>query len=330
MIRVRCANCGLEISIAATHAGRQIKCPKCKGSIRIPGKDQADASTTESGDPEPDGFRLDPALFDIPAKPTSEAYSGDEPAATLNQQVQELEEEFTGGKPEPPPSRKYPWLLDVLLYPASKPALVIFGIIILIPLVIEIAAVMLGPFWFFVLIPGYFIEVLLALYAYWYFSECIRDSAEGGLRAPETLAHHPGLGEMLVQILRLAACFLLFAAPSGIYHSWVGSYDVVFWFLVVLGVFSFPMGLLAVIMFDSLSGLNPALLLRSIRGTFAEYCGLLLLLCFLLALAYAMNAFLPGIITLMAGLFWLYLLVILGHLLGRFYFRNEQKLCWDV
>jgi phage FluMu protein Com len=156
MIRVRCANCGLEIGIAATHAGGQTKCPKCKGSIRIPGKDQADASTTEASSLEPDGLRLDHALFDIPAKPTSEAYSGDEPAATLNQQVQELEEEFTGRKPEPPPSRKYPWLLDVLLYPASKPALVIFGIIILIPLVIEIVAVMLGPFLVFCVNSGPF------------------------------------------------------------------------------------------------------------------------------------------------------------------------------
>jgi hypothetical protein len=98
----------------------------------------------------------------------------------------------------------------------------------------------------------------------------------------------------------------------------------------VLGVFFFPIGLLAVIMFGSLSGLNPALLIRSIRGTFAEYCGLLALLGALLGLAYAMSAFLPKAVALMAGLFWLYLLVILGHLLGRFYFRNEQKLCWDV
>jgi hypothetical protein len=91
----------------------------------------------------------------------------------------------------------------------------------------------------------------------------------------------------------------------------------------------FPMGLLAMIMHDSVSALNPLLLLGSIFRVFLPYVGFVLLLGMLvvgLALLWPFLIVLPviGFAAVLYGAF------ILAHILGRFYWRYRDRLDWGI
>jgi phosphoglycerol transferase MdoB-like AlkP superfamily enzyme len=102
------------------------------------------------------------------------------------------------------------------------------------------------------------------------------------------------------------------------------------------------MGILAVIMFDSVRGLNPLLLVCSIASVFLQYWGLVLLFYAIFFLYYfliagsAAVAMATGSIIGMLGhivisrVIFLWMLLISAHLLGRFYWRYEDKLRWEV
>jgi hypothetical protein len=173
----------------------------------------------------------------------------------------------------------------------------------------------------------------------WYFAECVRDSATGGTRAPEVFAT-ADVSTMFEQSLYLAACYIIFAGPAGFYSVFRHKTDAIFWLLAAYGVFFFPMGLLAVVMFNSGAAFNPVLLIGSIFSTFLQYCGLVLLICgVVLPIAAIMNIQpedipLPKVLTLIlqAGFtaILLYIVFVIAHLLGRFYWRYQERLNWEV
>jgi hypothetical protein len=178
------------------------------------------------------------------------------------------------------------------------------------------------------------------LYIYWYVTECIRDSAAGRIRAPEAFAIS-GLGDMWSQAQHIIGCYLIFAGPVGFYFLWTQRMDTPFWVLLAYGVFFFPMGLLTCVMFDSIRGLNPVLLLGSIFSTFFQYCGLVFLVASIV-LAVRFFTHMQGtenvehnwvsrmfLETLFYGIM-LYTIFVVAHLLGRFYWRHEEKLNWEV
>ena len=179
---------------------------------------------------------------------------------------------------------------------------------------------------------GFILSLLLFLYLYWYFCECIRDSAHGGIRAPETLANTPGLSDLLWQFLRTIGPLAVFAAPTLIYYGYARQTDTVFWALLAFGVFVFPMALLAVVMFDSFAGLNPILIASSLLSTFLPYCAMTAMfvpVVFLIvkeSLATLGSPILPFIIKCIR----IYLALIVAHVLGWFYHRYKEKLNWDV
>jgi hypothetical protein len=108
--------------------------------------------------------------------------------------------------------------------------------------------------------------------------------------------------------------------------------DIIFWLLLIYAVFLLPMGLLAVIMFDSAIGLNPLLLVRSISSTFFPYCGIVLLFVtpvVLIGMLYTevqesrlWSFIIRSIVT--------YLALVGAHILGRFYWRYQDKFNWDL
>jgi hypothetical protein len=173
----------------------------------------------------------------------------------------------------------------------------------------------------------------------WYFAECVRDSATGGTRAPEVFAT-ADVSTMFEQSLYLAACYIIFAGPAGFYSVFRHKTDAIFWLLAAFGVFFFPIGLLAVVMFNSGAAFNPVLLIGSIFSTFLQYCGLVLLICgVVLPIAAIMNIQpedipLPKVLTLIlqAGFtaILLYIVFVIAHLLGRFYWRYRERLNWEV
>ena len=335
VIRFHCKYCQQRITVPKIHAAKKAKCPKCKNIIVVPNVESAaDVPQTTPGDSAVSSKDATFALtfLDIPqeekAQPAAEGYAPDK----TFEELREIEQEIATDQAEPLPERKLPWLIDIFLYPVSTPGLTILAIVIVIPLLIDFVATLFGPFGFFISVPGFVINVVISLYMYWYLCECIRDSAEGGLRAPDVLIRAPSLGDMLWQTIRIAGCLVFFCLPVLIYYRHTERTDTVFWLLLAYAVFFFPMGLLAVIMFDSFSGLNPLLLIGSIFSTFFQYCGLILLFCiFGYSLAKILSVFSgSGFLNYIAFTLIIYLAMVAAHLLGRFYFRYKEKLYWEV
>lgn len=348
MIEFHCKNCGQKFSVPQTNAGKKGRCPKCKNIVVVPKVEDrlSTTSQSDSGDVKvgSENSPYDLALLDIPQKGKASA----QPSGQYDisdgafKDVPETEKRPATDEAEPAGERKLPWIIDIFLYPASKSGLTILGIIIVIPLLFKLIVKLLGAFTlifppmlvFLALfaIIGFIVNILIALYMYWYICECIRDSAAGGLRAPETISTTPGLGDMLLQLIRILVCFVFFAAPVLIYAYYAQKADFIFWLLLACAALFLPMGLLAVVMFDSFSALNPLLLIGSIFSTFFQYCGLVLLLYGLVALSVKIVSILrqSWVLAYISSTLFIYLLMVTAHLLGRFYWKYQERLNWGV
>ncbi|MHC4150442.1 MAG: hypothetical protein ACYSR5_13300, partial [Planctomycetota bacterium] len=241
---------------------------------------------------------------------------------------------------EKPPVRELPWLLDVFLYPTSTSGLINLFIFWALPIVLGLVQRLLP-------IPIVFglIGFVVAAYMWYYLAECIRDSAMGGIRAPENVGTPPDMNEAIWQALEILGCVIVFWGPALFYVLFAEvlfteRIEAVYWALLGYGVFFFPMGLLAVIMFNSSAAFNPLLWIASIFSTFFPYCGLVLMvggIGFVLRHVIRLqpqDGPLGRIGTFISGavLLWilLYLLFVVGHLLGRFYWRYQKRLNWEV
>lgn len=187
---------------------------------------------------------------------------------------------------------------------------------------------------------------VVAAYMYYYLMECIRDSAQGGIRAPENIGSMPeDIGDAISQAMEIAASVVIFWGPVGAYLMYKilwqstgpGSEynprtDAIFWLLLGYGIFFFPMGLLALAMFNSTSAFNPFLWIASIFSTFFQYCGLVLLFCVLgWLVSRVVSSFQQSLFTaFLSGAAFIYLAMVAAHLLGRFYYLNSKKLNWEV
>jgi len=300
-----------------------------------PSAPPSETSGSEPGRPSSRVTLYDPVVLDLPNDELQVRTDGARPPLdpTLSalgsfdayQPSAQEQAEHTG-------RRSVPWPVDILLYPLSVAALTTLGIVIVIPLLINLAAGLLGPFGFFVLIPGAVVDAVLWLYFLWYVTQCIADSARGGVRAPETVAQAPGLWEMLVQTGRTVAAVAVALLPMMVYWLTVRQIDTVFWSLLAWAAALCPMTLLAVTMFDSVYGLNPLILLGSVLSTLLPYLGLVLALGAMIFLIVKANQALAGNpLHRYAFSFAEYCLALVAaHLVGRFYWRCEEKLNWDV
>jgi hypothetical protein len=253
---------------------------------------------------------------------------------------QESEEDSEAEETESTGQRRLPWFIDIFLYPVSLSGLTHLAIFAIIPTLIAILRTLFGKAGTIVGLPGLIINILIFLYIGWYFTECVRDSAKGGTRAPEAFASI-GTGEMWSQMQHIVGCYLILISPAFFYSLYTGKLDAVYWGLMITGSFFFPMGLLACIMFDSISGLNPKLLIGSIFSTFFQYCGLVLLVIAVVFIFTQLAGMLeteatqkPSASMLILGgaLFFvgLYIAFVIAHIIGRFYWRYEDKLNWEV
>jgi len=297
----RCTFCNHKLRAAASDAGKKRRCPNCRNLVPVPHRRQENA---------PAARQTDPAFF----------------AGFPITKVEQTQ----------PPRRRYLWPVDVLLYPCNRHGLAMMGIFVGIPLFIDILALLVlavaGIMTILISIPGIVVKIVLALYACWYFTECIRDSAAGGLRAPDVLVNAPSIGDMGWQTVRVLFCFLFFVAPAFIYYNFARTPDAIFWILLATGVFVFPMGLLSTIMFDSVFGMSPLVVFASIMSVFLPYLGLLLLACASVCLVVLTGYFyakhIPLRFLLTAVLVWIFMLD--SHLIGRFFFRYRDRLDWEV
>jgi phage FluMu protein Com len=338
VLKFRCENCGQLLSINPAQAGRKGRCPTCKWMLTIPEQGIEAAPETVEPGLAPEVRLRDAALLDLPARADD---ASDTPEAAY-QRLRALQ----GGRilkdSEEPPTRKLPWLIDIFLYPLNKPGLTILalsaGVPFLLRIVVKFFMYFSGAFgamlvfWVLAVVVHHATLALFTLYIGWYAGECIRDSAAGAIRAADSMAATPGFGELLGRFFTIIVTAGVCLAPGLVYVDQTRSLDGLFWVLYAIGGFVFPMALLAVVMHESLAGLNPLLLLPSILRTLLPYC-------FLVPFCYALCLLLP-----VAGLtlfrIWIlgyvllflayYQLLVLAHLLGRFYWKNEQRLNWDA
>jgi len=345
VISFSCNFCGQKIRVAKTSAGKKGKCPKCGKTVLVP-----DVAAVPSPDIDNELIRM---------KQDSGGAPQENPAEADVDQLQLLRESMGWGsvKQETPPQRKLPWLIDIFFYPANIPGVIFLVIVILIPLILDILMFLLGIFAGLIAIPSFILYVLVWLYSYWYLVQCIRDSGLGGIRAPNTIAETPGIVELLQSFVRILLCLILCASPAVAYIAWsrgikillgfaftpeLREADTFLWFLMGFGVFYYLMSILAVSMFDSIEGISPLIIIPSIFSTFFQYCGLVLIIVgsalvfvkaremLIAVILHNMPVWILYLLEILVDFVKLYLLMIAAHLLGRFYFRYQEKLNWDV
>jgi hypothetical protein len=253
-----------------------------------------------------------------------------------SEQAYEDEEETEEEPPketDPAAYRKTPWLIDIFLYPFNWPGLKHLAIFILVSPVFGILMRYLPSlFYFLLLFASIIVEVLIFLYMYWYLAECVRESAGGWVRAPQGYGGLPAFSDMFGQVVNIIGCLAVFFTPFVLYVWIIRKTGIIFWLLLIYAVTLYPMALLAVIMFDSGRGFNYHLIFKSISNTFFPYCGLILFLIITVVLI----SFFP--LETIESLHWncvfravvIYAALIGAHLLGRFYWRYQDKLNWDL
>lgn len=341
IIEFLCEYCDRRISVPKSHAGKKAICPQCNNPFIIPAihAHGSDANQDYSGDliARSTDSPHDLTLLDVPEeyklkdKPVDQSDVSEE---AIDRQ-QESKEDSKAEETETATQRNLPWLIDIFLYPTSAPGLV--HLVFFVGAQVVLYLLWLLPFLGLI---NFILSILIGLYMCLYITECIRDSAAGRIRAPEAFATSSA-GDMYSQYLHIVGCCLIFFGPVGFYRLWIQRVDVLFWLLLVYGIFFFPMGLLTCVMFDSVRGLNPVLLLGSIFSTFVQYCGLVLLVA-AIVLAVVLFTHIQGtenveqnwirrmFLMMLFNSITFYATFVVAHLLGRFFWRNQEKLNWEV
>ena len=339
MIKFYCKHCGQQIGVPAGFVGGGARCPKCKNIVVVPEAesakpvaDQSDFSDSKGGT-KYSGFDL--ALFDIPPEDAAANQLSSQGGVSEKdlEELHKLVEKTTTNENESVGERKLPFFIDIFLYPVSFWGLVNLAIVIGVPELMDfLQKIMIIQLSCLFGLIALIIKVIVFLFMYWYFAECVRDSADGGLRAPNVRGDIPGVSGMFWQMVNMIGCFGVFFMPFVFYVLFVKRADVIFWLLLIYAVFFFPMALLAVVVLDSPVGLNPRLLYSSISNTFRQYCGFVLLIvaAILLIGTLGQKGGDSGYLAFIVRYASVYLVFVAAHLLGRFYWRNQEKLNWDA
>ena len=253
---------------------------------------------------------------------------------------------------------KTPTFGHVFGYPANAPGLTMIGMYAGVPFILTLMLFLiplsLYPFRMGLFFIGLIIKGIVGLSVLLYLTNCIRTVADGQLHPPTVFAvsEDDTFWGLLRQFLLILAAGIICFAPLVIYTFSVvyrhlplddtfgvflglpGTIVLTFWGMFLLGIFFFPMCLLSIVMFDNLGALNPIVIIGSIFSTFFSY--LLVVLLFFVPIALLMfTSALKGmtwnllLLLLLRGIGG-YLLMMDAYILGWFFYKNEEKLCWDV
>jgi len=320
MIKLSCPGCGHGLQATESQAGKQGRCPRCRQSILVP-QNAAPPGPLKAPD---DGVG---ELFEGEWRLKERPPDGPRPEAKLPAWA-------ASSPPAPTPEmpkglRRYPWPVDVPLYPTSVSGLLnlaVFGGLLLLDIVLARVRNLYGG------ILRLILAVSITGYLTYYLTECVRDSADGGTRAPDNLSSTPDFRDAVLQIQDLLLAGLAFGLPAGVYALARWRIDPVFWGLVGCAAFFFPMGVLSVILFDSMSGLNPRYWLLSVVRVFVPYGALVMALAAIVGLMVWVARIMEWSIAgfLLSALVILYTAMIAAHILGRFYFRYSSQIGWGI
>lgn len=242
---------------------------------------------------------------------------------------------------EPPLANecKLPWLIDAFLYPISTSGIIHLVLFVIVPLLISLLIRMM---WYFlgpilelataeITVPiNYILCVIFYSYVCYYISDCVTSSAGGHRRAPDvTVPNTISIGDFISQAFIVIGCTAICLAPVLLYRVFIKRTDSWFWVLAAYGSFFLPMSLLRGIMFDSFDALNPIEIVRSICRALLPYFGLVL---FFLVAGWFIEAVIPRLPLwgFLKRALKVYLVLVLSHRLGWFYWWYKDKLGWGL
>jgi DNA-directed RNA polymerase subunit RPC12/RpoP len=333
MIRFSCQHCGAQLQVSPARAGKEGRCPHCKNRLTVPPPPEPELELVR--DESPADTRTPSKLFEdvavgprpLPAGKADEA----RPSRLLQGLADSLQREEA---PRPPGVRRLPWFLDILLYPASLSGVIALVLMVLFPLFLRLLPIPMVFLWGGLRFLGP--VAALGLYLGWYLAECVYDSAKGGTRAPAVF-DMGDWSDWWSRVSYLAAVYILFGLPPVLYWMLMGRTDVIFWALMVWAIVFLPMGLLAMVIHDSVSALNPLFLLGSIWRVLGPYLGLLLGIGVVVGLFWRAGGggvdrrlAPPIVLPLFHVLLGAYMSLVLAHLLGRFYWCYRDRLDWGI
>jgi len=234
---------------------------------------------------------------------------------------------------------KLPWLIDAFLYPISTSGMIHLAVFVIVPILISA----------FIRLVWYFLGPILGLataeitepvelilniifysYVCYYISDCVTSSAGGRRRAPDvTTPNTISISDFIFQAFIVVGCVAICLAPMLLYSVLVKRTDSWFWALTAYGTFFLPMLLLKVIMFDSFDALNPIEIIRSICRVLLPYFGLVL---FFLVVGGFIKEVIPRLplCGFLKRAIKVYLVLVLAHRLGWFYWWYKDKLGWGL
>ena len=368
MIRFTCEQCGQKIRVNDTAAGKNGRCPACKQPLKVPelalqdvfepapatvaaaaGQPVIDyeclmcrnvlkASKADQGSikecPHCGSF----AEVPVPEKPAAADGIQLQPKA---KPADDFENPFTRQPPVPPaaaarPRRILPIFLDVFLFPLNKSGLMMLVAFTLAPIVLYPVA-FLGVFG-----PLIYSGLMVCVWAYmfWYLTLCIHKSAEGEIRAPDTFGEdvNTSMGDMVLQLLRTILLIVVCLLPAFIFRVMTDTgAGTVFYGILVACIFFLPMMLLASVMFDSFwAAWNPRVILGGMFSSLAGYIGLVLAFYIPVGLYFYISQLARGnsqenmALALALNGCSIYMIMVSSHLLGWFFYKNEEKLYWAV
>lgn len=234
---------------------------------------------------------------------------------------------------------KLPWLVDAFLYPLSASGMINLAVFVIVPkfvsLMVSVLASLLAPFLQFG--TSYIIRLLTApfyivfgCYVVYYIVHCVLDSTKGRRRATDLpIANIFSVGDLIAQVILLLGCIAICFCPTAFYYIFTSRTDFLFWVLLAVGGFFFPMCFLRGVMFDSFDALNPVEIFRSILRTFLPYCGLVLFFMAVGGFVDAVLLRLPLWGFLGTGIIF-YLIFVLAHRSGWFYWWYKDRLDWGL
>jgi hypothetical protein len=341
MIIFHCPNCNKKFGVPDDYAGRSVHCNQCNQQMFVP-KAEVDSSRPRETQilPQP------PMQFDEPGhtrKKDSHPAADDSgnirlaplPAYPDSDSVDAVPELKPHALQETPAPSAWYW---PFLFPLNSTGLGMIGLFVLSRFILWLgivgAATLLGVIGLALAVILAVISFLIQIYACSYTCLCVQASAQGQIKAPDTLQYDMGgLWEIIKQVLRVIAAVGFCALPAILYCYHNKNLDHRFWAMAAAGWFFLPMMLLSSIMYDSLAGLNPFLVVFSAFRLFFRYLLLVLGLTipaglFIGLLMYSKT--LGIFITLPAQALLLYLAFVGAAMLGRFFQVNENQLDWNI
>jgi len=242
---------------------------------------------------------------------------------------------------EPPLASEFklPFIIDAFLYPISASGMIHIAVFLVAPLLVSLFVRLLSLFLAPYLMQGtgYIMKYLtvpfyIVFYSYvlYYIALCIFSSTKGRRRAPDLpLSGTFDIGDLASQAILLIGCVAVCFWPAAVYYVIKHQTDSWFWLLSACGTFFLPMTFLRGVMFDSFDALNPVSIIWSIIKTFLPYCGLVLFF-------FAVGGFIAAVLSklplwdILTQAVKIYLVFVLAHRVGWFYWWHKDKLGWGI